>query len=129
MPAPPTEPQKTANDRIPRKRQARLDDNGEPAGLPAPKKKKSVENNGPKKAIPAKPRPQKKNNNPAPLQKTPSVEIPVTASESDVTMNTTDTTEPPETVIVVSSDDDDLGVPEAPEEDAEAQLGAYSALF
>jgi hypothetical protein len=130
MPGPPTDPQPTANERIPRKRQARLDDNGEPAGLPAPKKIKSIEKNGPKKAVPAKTRPEKKIN-PA-LRKTASVEIPVTSSSLDVTKNTT--TEPSETVVVVSSDDDDdvvhdVDVPEAPEEDPEAQLGAYSALF
>ena len=128
MPGPPTDPQPTANDRVSRKRQARLDDNGEPIGLPAPKKKKSVENDGRKKEVPAKTRPEK-NNNPAPLKKTPSVEIPVTASELDVTGNAT--TKPSKTVVVVSSDDDEevLEVPEAPEEDAEVQLGAHSAVF
>ena len=63
MPAQPTtDPpaQTTANDRNPRKHQARLDDNGEPAGVPAPKKTKSVERIGPKKKVPAKTRPEKK---------------------------------------------------------------------
>jgi hypothetical protein len=52
-------PQKTTDDiRIPCKHQARLDDNGEPAGVPAPKKKKSADQDGPKKKVPAKTGPQ-----------------------------------------------------------------------
>jgi hypothetical protein len=110
------DPQPSANGHIPRKRQARLDDNGEPAGLPALKKMKSVENNGSKKKLPAKTSPENNNSTPAPLKKTHSVDTDVTIKSN--------TTSPPETVIVVSDDDDDISaVPEAPEEDAEAQLG------
>ena len=117
----------SANDsgRIPRKRQARLDDNGEPAGVPAPKKRKSVEKDGPKKKGPAK----KKTESSAPLKKTPSVEIP--ASDNDT--NEANGTKAQETVVIVSSDDEEDVAEavelEAPEEDDEAQLGAYSNLF
>jgi hypothetical protein len=120
MPAQPTDPQPTVNDRIPRKRQARLDDNGEPAGVPALKKMKSVEKNGQVKKVPVKKRTA------APLKKTPSAEIAATQPAS----NSNGTT-PPETVVVVSSDDEEAVVEilEEPEEDAEAQLGAYSTLL
>jgi len=117
MPAQPTNPQPTANERIPRKRQARLDDNGEPAGVPAPKKMKSVEKNGQKKTAPTKARPEKK--------KTPSIEMP--ANDSDT--RETNATGPPEAVVVESSDDEDIKILEAPKEDAELQLGANSTLF
>ena len=110
----------SANDsgRIPRKRQARLDDNGEPAGVPAPKKRKSVEKDGPKKKGPA----NKKTQSSAPLKKTPSAEIP--ASDHD-------TNEADGTIVIVSSDDEEdvAEAVEAPEEDDEAQLGAYSNLY
>jgi hypothetical protein len=124
MPAQPTDPQPTANDRVPRKRQARLDDNGEPAGVPALKKMKSVEKNGQIKKVPVKTRPEKKTA--APLKKTPSAEITTTQPASD-----SNGTNPPETVVVVSSDDEDavVEIPEEPEEEAEAQLGAYSNLL
>ena len=56
MPAHPTNPQPTPNEiRNPRKRQARLDDNGEPAGVPVPKKVKSAGQNRQKKKLPTKP--------------------------------------------------------------------------
>jgi hypothetical protein len=133
MPAQPTNPQPTVSG--PRKRQARLDDNGEPAGVPALKKMKSVEKNGPKKTAPAKTR-QEKNKTPSvPLKMTPSIEIPARlareSSRDSVVTRKTNATSPPETVIVESSDDEDIeDIPEAPEEDAEAQLGAYySTLF
>ena len=83
----PPDPHPTASERIPRKRQARLDDNGEPAGVPALKKMKSVEKNVAKKNLPAKTRPEKKNNSSAPPKKTSSIEIPA-ARGSDVTKNT-----------------------------------------
>ena len=105
------------NERIPRKRQARLDDNGEPARVPAPKKIKSADNNGQKKKLPAKAQPEKKKTPSVPLMKTPSIEIPASNP----------TTPPEPKVVVVSSDDEDIAeIFEAPEEDAEAQLGAYS---
>jgi hypothetical protein len=109
------------NERIPRKRQARLDDNGEPAGVPAPKKIKSADKNGQKKKSPAKAQQEKKKTPSVPLKKTPSIEIPASNP-------TTPPTTPPEPkVVVVSSDDEDIAeILEAPEEDAEAQLGAYS---
>lgn len=132
----PPDPHPTASERIPRKRQARLDDNGEPAGVPALKKMKSVEKNVAKKNLPAKTRPEKKNNSSAPPKKTSSIEIPA-ARGSDVTKNTNATvvTNPPEPELQVieTTDDDDNNVeevvPEVPEEDAEAQLGGYSSVF
>ena len=53
MPAQLPNLQQTDN-RIPCKCQARLDDNGEPAGVPASKKAKSAGQNGPKKKTPTK---------------------------------------------------------------------------
>jgi hypothetical protein len=64
----PMQPEPT-DERIPRKRQARLDDNGEPARVPAPKKIKSAEKNGQKKKVPAKAQPEKKKNPSVPLKK------------------------------------------------------------
>jgi len=125
MPAQPTNPQPTANERIPRKRQARLDDNGEPAGVPAPKKMKSVEKNGQKKTAPTKARPEKKKTALVPIKETPSIEMP--ANDSDT--RETNATSPPEAVVVESSDDEDIKILEAPKEDAELQLGANSTLF
>ena len=57
-----TKSQPTADDtRNPRKRQTRLDDNGEPVSLPVSKKRKSVaDENRPKKKVPAQARPEKK---------------------------------------------------------------------
>ena len=51
MPAQPPNLQQTDN-RIPCKCQARLDDNGKPAGVPASKNAKSAGKNGPKKKKP-----------------------------------------------------------------------------
>lgn len=143
MSAQPTNP--TADDNHipgPRKRQARLDDNGEPVILPASKKRKSAEQNGQKKKVPAKKRPDNKRT----VSKTvsvapekPSVEI----EDSDNPRNTpkdADTSNPqvPEVVQVESSgsefDDDETdvvmpkkkaSVMEEPEEDDEAELGPY----
>ena len=53
MPAQPPNIQQTDNC-IPRKCQAWLDDNGEPPGVPASKKAKWAEKNGPKKKVPTK---------------------------------------------------------------------------
>jgi hypothetical protein len=125
MPAQPTSPQPNADDiRIPRKRQARLDDNGEPAGVPASKKMRSAEENRQKKKIPAKTRPEKQRNTSKTVQQKTSVEIGVTKDSHD-TRNGTQ--EPSELVDVESSDDeaDAIEIPEEPEEDDEAQLGVY----
>ena len=48
------------DNRIPCKRQAQLDDNGELAGVPASKKAKSAGQNGPKKKTPTKMRTEPK---------------------------------------------------------------------
>ena len=51
-PAQPSNPQTTPNEgRVPRKRQARLDDNGEPAGVPVAKKTEVSEPKQTKKDI------------------------------------------------------------------------------
>jgi hypothetical protein len=120
----------TADIRNPRKRQARLDDNGEPAGVPAPKKVKSAQQNGQKKKKPTKTSAGKKKST-APAKNTPSVETGV----SDPVDKTTNRQEPPvnrqEPTAVgsdSSSSDDDVVVvedDEEPEEDDEAELGAY----
>ena len=56
----PPDPHPTASERILRKRQARLDDNGKPAGVPALKKMKSVEKNVAKKTYLRKQDPKRK---------------------------------------------------------------------
>jgi hypothetical protein len=70
---------------------------------------------------------QRRKKNPSvPLKKTPSIEI--LGSDSDATRRTNLTsppTSPPEPVVVSSDDEDITEIPEAPEEDAEEQLGAY----
>lgn len=134
LPGQPTTPQPhvdaTGSDvRMPRKRQARLDDNGEPAGVPASKKMKSAEQNGQKKK-PTKTRPEKNRNSSkiaiAPSQKKASVETGV-ANNSEDSRNRTNPQEPSEPVTIESSDDeaDVIEMPEAPEEDDEAELGVY----
>ena len=116
QPSNPTNP--TADDiRIPRKRQARLDDNGEPAGVPASKKVKSAPENGQKKRKPAKRSPAKKKKATVPAKNTPPVEIGI----SDPVDKATDLQEP-----AIDSDDEIVIVEteEEPEEDDEAELGA-----
>ena len=113
----------TADIRNPRKRQARLDDNGEPAGVPAPKKVKSAQQNGQKKRKPAKTSAGKKKTT-ASAKNTPSVETGV----SDPVDKTTNRQEP--TVVGSDSESSDDNVPvveddKEPEEDDEAELGAY----
>ena len=107
MPAQLTIPQPNGDDtRIPRKRQARLDDNGEPAGVPASKKMRPADENGQKKR-PAKKRPEKQRN---------------------TSHDTRDGTQEPSEPINVDSSDDEMDViekPEKPEEDDKAQLGVY----
>ena len=113
----------TADIRNPRKRQARLDDNGEPAGVPAPKKVKSAQQNGQKKKKPTKTSAGKKKST-APAKNTPSVETGV----SDPVDKMTNRQEPTAVGSNSSSSDDDVVVvedDEEPEEDDEAELGAY----
>ena len=128
----------TADIRNPRKRQARLDDNGEPAGVPAPKKVKSAQQNGQKKRKPTKTSAGKKKTM-ASAKNTPSIETGV-SDPVDKTTNCQEPTvnrqEPPvnrqkptivesdsesssSDVVVVVEDDKE------PEEDDEAELGAY----
>jgi hypothetical protein len=133
--------------RMPRKRQARLDDNGEPAGVPVSKKVKLAGKNGQKNKAPAKTRPQNKKTGPkitsattsavAPAKKKTSAvtaEIePELANNSDDTRGKNDGTNPQEAVVVGSSDDeimeDDVEIVEKhleeEEEDDEAELGVY----
>lgn len=113
----------TADIRHPRKRQARLDDNGEPAGVPAPKKVKSAQQNGQKKRKPAKTSAGKKKTT-ASAKNTPSVETGV----SDPVDKTTNRQEPTVVGSDSESSDDNVAVVEddkEPEEDDEAELGAY----
>lgn len=113
----------TADIRNPRKRQARLDDNGEPAGVPAPKKVKSAQQNGQKKRKPAKTSAGKKKTT-ASAKNTPSVETGV----SDPVDKTTNRQEPTVVGSDSESSDDNVAVVEddkEPEEDDEAELGAY----
>ena len=95
-PAQPSNPQPTPNEsRVPRKRQARLDDNGEPAGVPVAKKLKSVSQNRQKKTLPAKTRPDTQKENPkavAPAKKKPSVRREASANDSDDTRETNERT-------------------------------------
>lgn len=126
----PSDPKSTMTStdiRNPRKRQARLDDNGEPAGVPAPKKVKSAQQNGPKKKKPAK-RSAVKKRSTASAKNTPSVETEV----SDAVDKTTNRQEP----MVVESDSDSsssdavvvVDDDEEPEEDDEAELGVYLTI-
>ena len=94
-----TMPEQHTNSHPTRKRQARLDDNGEPAGVPVPKKMKSVEKNGPPKKKPTnlKTRPEKKDSSSvttAPVKRTPTVETPASGTD----------TKPPEPAVVESED-------------------------
>ena len=109
MPAQPPNLQQTDN-HIPCKCQARLDDNGELAGVPASKKAKSAGQNGPKKKNPTKTQTEPKKTVPskmvtmAPLaaKKKPSVE-----SDSDDIRNANASgTNPQEPPAVVESSDD-----------------------
>ena len=115
----------------PRKRQARIDDNGEPVAFPASKKMKSAEKNGAKEKVitkSSKTRPQKKKTAPktAPAKRKPSTSIEIDSdaneSESDLedTPKVADGSDP-----VVDEDSDVVDVPENPEEDDEAELGPY----
>jgi hypothetical protein len=133
MPAHPTNPQPTPNeDRIPRKRQARLDDNGEPAGAPVAKKAKSAGTNGQKKKLPAKKRPDNSKKTPravAPAKKKTSNETEA-ANDSNDTRKDNDGTNLHEPAFVGSSDEADNSVididsDDEPEEDDEAELGMY----
>ena len=132
MPAHPTttNPQSTPNEaRNPRKRQARLDDNGEPAGVPRPvaKRVKSAGQNGQKKKLPAKTRRDNPKNLPKAVARPPkktSVEKEV-VNDSDDTMKTNDGTNLPEPDLVESSDEEGsvIEIDDEPEEDDEAELG------
>ena len=131
-PAQPSNPQPTPNEsRVPRKRQARLDDNGEPAGVPVAKKLKSASQNGQKKTLPAKTRPDTQKKKPkavAPAKKKPSVRIEASANDSDDTRETDERTNLPDPMLVESSneaDSSDIEVIEPPEEDDEAELGMH----
>jgi hypothetical protein len=115
----------------PRKRQARIDDNGEPVSFPASKKMKSAETNGEKEKVPtksSKTRPQKKKTAPktAPAKRKPSASIEI---DSDDNLNDSDLEDTPKVAdgsdAVVDEDPDVVDVPEIPEEDDEAELGPY----
>ena len=123
MPPQPTNPQTTNDNSLPRKRQALLDDNGEPVSLPASKKKKSAEQTGPKKKVPTKPQVKPKGKGTvsktvsnAPAKIKPSVEVEEVAVANG-----------PEAPLTVEySDDEDVNmIPEENEEKDEAELGPY----
>lgn len=128
-------PQPTPNSScIPHKQQARLDDNGEPAGVPAAKKVKSTEQIGQKKKVPHKTRPEKTNPaasvSAAPAKKNLSVKIGILASDSDDSdkNNKNNTNSQFEESVVVDSSDE-VEVIEEPAKDDEAQLDAYLTLL
>ena len=133
---PQVRPQPTPNSsHIPCKQQARLDDNGEPAGVPAAKKVKSTNKIGQKKKVPLKTlaQPEKKNSAtsvsaaPAPAKKKLSVKIGVLASDPGDSDEDNTNSQLEEPVIVDSSDE--VEVIEEPAEDDEAQLGVYPSLL
>ena len=102
----PPQPQTVQENPLPRKRQAPLDDNGEPVTIPASKKKKSVEQARPKKKEPAKSQAKTKEKrtvsttvSKAPVKRKPSVEmedvvmandpgpeVPISVESSDLAM-------------------------------------------
>lgn len=126
MPAQPqvmNSPPPADDHRNPRKRQIRLDDNGEPVALPVSKKRKSAaDQNTLKKKLPAKTRAKKKS-----VSKT--VSVTNDSEDTRYTPNVPDETpsdpqEPSEPIIVTSSDDEEVEKKhEEPEEDDEAELG------
>jgi hypothetical protein len=136
MPAQPSNPQPTedASVRAPRKRQIPLDANGEPVTGSAPKKQKSApEKTGKKKTAPAKPAPPKTAASKTAALKTIPVKAAsakrVEAAASDDSDESDDNIEyrvpsPAATEVDADEELDKDGV-EAPEEDDEAELGAY----
>lgn len=126
MPSQPSNPKPTADDiRIPCKRQARLDENSEPAGVPASKKMKPAEQNISKKRRPAKTSTKWEKKTTPPAKNTPPVETGVSDPVNKAT-------NPHEAAVDGSeSSDDDVVIvekDEEPEEDDEAELGAYLLL-
>lgn len=114
MPEQLTDPQPTPDDIcIPCKHQACLDDNGEPVGVPVPKRMKSGEKNGQKNKAPTKMRPQNQKTGPKTTSATVSTVAPAKKKktsaelEPDLANNSgvKEGTNPLEAKLVGSSDD------------------------
>ena len=127
----PPQPHTIQEDSLPRKRQAPLDDNGEPVTLPAIKKKKSVEQNGPKKKVPTKSQAKPKGKRTMAVSKTVPSEAPASRKPSEeISMATSNNPASEEPLMVESADEEVIDnipddIPEEPEESDEAELGMY----
>jgi hypothetical protein len=135
MPAEPTNLQATTEARASRKRQAPLNDNGEPVTVPVPKRRKNITAQStsaapPKKVVPTKRKPSVEEIPEAPVHSDPPRNPRNILEASDGSDDEFDG--PPSSAtspMQVDSDEDEVNIVEEPEEDDEAELGLCLLSF
>ena len=135
MPTEPTNLQGTVEARAPRKRQAPLNDNGEPVTIPIPKRRKGImaQSTGaapPKKVVPTKKKPSVKEIPEAPVHSDPpwnprNILEAADGSDDEFDGPPSSATSP----MQVDSGEDKVEIVEETEEDNEAELGLCLLSF